>query len=441
MARQPRLSAEEIAARTPASRDRYTDFLRFASLAVVVLGHWLLAVVVVKDGRVETERLLTAVPATVWLTWIFQVMPIFFMVGGFANATSLARRPDAVNWIRARARRLMRPIVPLFIVWVALTALLAYGGLDASVVRKMSWAAVVPVWFLAAYLVIVALAPMTYRLHQRHGASALAAMCLLALGVDVVFRFTGLAPGIGYANYVLVWGAIHQVGYFWHDGRLPERLGPMLLMAAAGYAGLLMLTQFAGYPLSMVAGAEKPTNTTPPSIALLFLALGQLGLLLALRRPAQAWLGKPRPWANVVRGSAVMMSVFLWHMTALIIVAAALIATGMWPDLHPTQALWWLIRPIWLAVLAVVLAGLVLVVGRFERAGPAPHIGAGGVLAVTFGILATSASLGLLVHDGIYDASYPLGVPWAELILLAGGLWALGVVGPQTNPAPGQDDG
>ena len=35
---------KELAAATPASRDRYVDFLRAASIAGVVFGHWFIAI-------------------------------------------------------------------------------------------------------------------------------------------------------------------------------------------------------------------------------------------------------------------------------------------------------------------------------------------------------------------------------------------------------------
>jgi hypothetical protein len=37
-------TASELARQTPATRDRYVDFLRLFSIATVVLGHWLIAV-------------------------------------------------------------------------------------------------------------------------------------------------------------------------------------------------------------------------------------------------------------------------------------------------------------------------------------------------------------------------------------------------------------
>jgi hypothetical protein len=51
------LSAAQLAARTPRSRDRYVDLLRVFSLAAVVLGHWLMAVLIVgADGRVAAAN-------------------------------------------------------------------------------------------------------------------------------------------------------------------------------------------------------------------------------------------------------------------------------------------------------------------------------------------------------------------------------------------------
>jgi hypothetical protein len=50
-----------------------------------------------RRGDRALADLLEVAPWTQWLTWIFQVMPIFFVVGGFANAAS---------WESARARGL-----------------------------------------------------------------------------------------------------------------------------------------------------------------------------------------------------------------------------------------------------------------------------------------------------------------------------------------------
>jgi len=78
-----------MAAKTPAERNRYVDFLRAVSILMVVTGHWLIVALYYEDGSLTTSSLLVIRPGTQWLTWVFQVMPIFFIVGGYANAVSL----------------------------------------------------------------------------------------------------------------------------------------------------------------------------------------------------------------------------------------------------------------------------------------------------------------------------------------------------------------
>jgi peptidoglycan/LPS O-acetylase OafA/YrhL len=83
-------SAKAMAAKAPPERNRYVDFLRALSILAVVVGHWLVAAPYIKDGAVEGGHLLGILPWTQWLTWGFQVMPLFFLVGGFSNGVSWA---------------------------------------------------------------------------------------------------------------------------------------------------------------------------------------------------------------------------------------------------------------------------------------------------------------------------------------------------------------
>ena len=87
-ARQLWTRAGELSDATPAARNRYVDFLRAASIAVVVLGHWLVAAPYLSGGEIVPGHMLGLAPWTQWLTLGMQVMPIFFLVGGFANAVA-----------------------------------------------------------------------------------------------------------------------------------------------------------------------------------------------------------------------------------------------------------------------------------------------------------------------------------------------------------------
>src|SRR5262245_300567 len=112
------LQAAELAAQTPAARNRTVDFLRAASILVVILGHWTSAAPDLDaEGKLAATHVLALADWTHWLTWVIQVMPVFFMVGGFSNGlTWRAARRDGVpysGWLAGRLRRLVWPVLPL----------------------------------------------------------------------------------------------------------------------------------------------------------------------------------------------------------------------------------------------------------------------------------------------------------------------------------------
>ena len=448
------LGAREIDARTPAGRNRYADALRLLAIAVVVYGHWLISVVTIEDGRLDGVSLLAVEPATQLLTWVFQVMPLFFFVGGYANAAAylaaVRRGVGWADWVRGRARRLLRPAVPLVALWVPLGGALAAIGVPRDLVQFATTLVVVPVWFLAAYLVVCTLVPITHGWHRRRPLGALLTLVGLALVVDLAHQ-AGV-PLVGWSNFLWVWGAIHQAGYLWHDADraasgatdaprlLPSTPTGALTLALAGYAALLALTTLAGYPASMV-GVDEATrsNNSPPSVALLALAAGQVGLSLAARGPAERLLARPRVWATVVVAGSSVMTVFLWHMTAMVVIAAALVPLGVWPDTVRIDATWWLLRLPWLAACTVVLVGLLALFRGFEVSGP-PRTRP-SVVRATLGVALATGGLGLLVFGGLHRPGTVTGVPWVPLGATVVGLGALGALRaprrPERLPAPG----
>src|SRR5512132_1061006 len=116
--------ARDLAAATPETRNRYADLLRVASIFVVVIGHWLMAVLEYEDGSFVGKNLLEIATWTHILTWIFQVMPIFFIVGGFTNAgswRSASRRGVSyATWLRGRSARLLGPALVFVAFWTVL---------------------------------------------------------------------------------------------------------------------------------------------------------------------------------------------------------------------------------------------------------------------------------------------------------------------------------
>lgn len=426
-------TAASIDERTPAERDRFVDLVRVVAILVVVLGHWLVAVVAVEDGRLVASQLLVVAPWTRWATWVMQVMPLFFIVGGRVNAGSLdrarGRGESSALWVRRRSRRLLRPMMSLLAVWVPLGFVLRWVGLPEPVIERASEVAFLPLWFLVVYALVIVLAPTTHWLHRRAGWWVPLGATVLVAIVDGLDR-AGV-PTVGQVNQLLVFAIAHQVGYLWAEGRLPfGRRGSWL--TAAGLLWAILLVLVLDYPVSMV-GVEGPTpsNATPPSLALVALTVAQVGVLLALRAPCERWLHRSElAWAAVATIGTAIITIFLWHMTALVVVASLTHLAGWWPDVVPTGAAWWALRPVWVLLCAAALVPLVLLFRGAERVGPPP---VGGPVRTISGALATTGGLYVILESGLYDGDRALRVPVGALALLVAGTALLGVIGRPTR--------
>ncbi|MGC0327600.1 hypothetical protein RKD23_000590 [Streptomyces sp. SAI-170] len=421
-------SVRELAAATPASRDRYVDLLRVASLTVVVLGHWLMAAVT-PDG--EVGNLLAVVPGLQILTWALQVMPVFFFVGGFSHALAHRSRPQYAVFLRARLQRLLRPTMVFIGAWSALALAVQLLGADDGLTGVALRLVAQPLWFIGIYLAMVAFTPPLLRLHGRWGWGAFAALVGGAVLVDVL-RFAAGVPYVAFLNFGLVWLAIHQLGFLRADGLIRR---PALL-AAVGLVGAALLVGFGPYPLSMVGmPGEKVSNMAPPTLALLCHGLWLVGAVELLKRPGARFTARARVWRAVVAANGVAMTAFLWHLTAMLGVYGTLLALGIRLP-QPASAAWWAQVPVRLAAAAALTALLVTLFRRFEqppavaaaRAGASGsgggnrHLAALGITLALFGVLGLSMTGfgGLLEGHTATLVAVQVSAPVAVAMGLAG---------------------
>jgi Acyltransferase family len=395
---------DRIAAATPASRDRVVDFLRAASIVAVVFGHWFIGIVWWQDGVLRTTSAV-GVTTGLWLaTWFFQVMPVFFFVGGFSNLVSLdaSRRrgdPDSA-FVLSRVKRLLRPSLVFFAVWTVVIVALHLLDVGAPTGPRI-WPGVRllrlflppgatlpfgPLWFLAVYLVVVSIAPWMVDLHRRYRWRVVATMVLGAVLADVIGFQLGVS-WVRWANVAFVLLLPYQLGFFYADGtfgRLPKRV--FWGMVAVGLGGLVLLTNppfwrsfgdvrfdwFPGigaYPKSLLGtDVELVSNAYPPTVCFLLGGVWSIGAVMLLRPYLARWLEHPRPWKVTIFLNSVIMTLFLWHMTAYLLAVLTLLPLGLGHQ-HDSTAGWWLERPLWIGMSAVYLAVLVAIFGRFER----PH--------------------------------------------------------------------
>ncbi len=423
--------ARELAARTPARRNRTVDLLRAASISVVVLGHWLMAAPAVDRGALTLSDMLEIAPWSQWLTWAFQVMPLFFIVGGYANQASWeAARRDGRGygaWLAARLRRLIGPVVPLVAVWAGMAAAAKRLGVGEDTIRISSDAAFTPTWFLAVYVMVVVVVPATHALWQRFGMRSFWGFALGAGAVDALAFGAGLG-WLRWANYGFVWLGVQQLGYAWRAGSLGG-LGAGLGWVSGALALLLALVGLASYPISMITvPGQEVSNSRPPTVALLALGVLQVGLVRLCERPLRRWLERERPWAGTVLVNGIIMTLYLWHATAMVwIVGLAHLLGGFGLGVAPGSAAWWLTRPLWLGACALVLALCVPVFGRFELGA---RTGAPAALPAWQGVVGAAGvctGLAFLALNGI-GAPGALGVHvGAVLLTLAAAGLAMGV--------------
>lgn len=400
-------SAGDLAAQTPPGRNRAVDFYRAAAMAVVAVGHWLGTVVVLDDGRLDGGNLLDFAPEYGWFTWIGQVMPLFFFVGGFASATSLRsaerRGVRSADWIATRLRRMVAPAAALAAFWaIALVVGGAVGGL--GIVGLAAAGAAIPLWFLANYAIDTALAPFTFRwFRARPAAFAGTLLALFALAEAAGFAGVRFVPQL---NWVIGWLGFQVLGFAWQDGLLPTGRR-LVALAAAFWALALAAVTIGPWPAVMLHhGGLEHSPTHPPSTALLLYGFAYSCTAAALAPAVDRWLSRStRAWRITIAANAVAMSVYLWHMTAGMVVIGAAHLAGLIPSVQAgTSAWWWTKIPFLLANIAV-LVPIVKRVAPIEQrqllGGPTTWRGSLGSLLVVAALLSASIKAWSSPHVGV----------------------------------------
>ena len=431
-------AAARLAEKTPAKRNRCVDFLRAVSILVVVMGHWLMAAPWVDAEGVHISHLLDVSPWARWLTWVMQVMPIFFFVGGYSNGISwdAACRDGTLyrDWLSSRLTRLLGPVLVLVLFWIVTASVAQGAGVSAGMTRVGSQVALVPTWFLAVYALVILLVPLTRVAWKSMGMSSIAIPFLLAGLVDGAYFGLDWTEA-GWVNYLFVWVGVHQLGYAWLDGRFASRLRSSL-WCIIGFGTLVALTELGPWPHSLVGvPGQVVSNTEPPHLPLVALAAFQFGGIMLIERLLARLLAGSRLWTATVLINGMIMTVFLWHSTVMMLLFGVSIWLGrIGLEVMPGTGDWWWTRLVWVAVFAVSLLPVVLIFSRFERPSrskapsPAPWR-----MVVGSGLMVVG--LALLASGGI-GGTGPLGLRLVPILLTLGGaeVVGVGVIGSLATP-------
>lgn len=361
-------------ARTAASsidlskRDLTLDLARvFCVLLVVAIHLMMVGVGTGPDGELiaqtPTESPLGAAPWFPIATWIGQIMPLFFVVGGFASITawrSLTRRGGtAADYVRNRVLRLAQPALPLYVFYVVVIGGAMAFGVAPELVTLAVQGAASPLWFLAAYTLCQALVPLMVAWHTRAPRATLVVLLAGAVLVDALRYATGIDQ-VGLLNLFFVWLLVQQLGFWYADGWFARRSWWQLVgLAVVAYAALVPLTTWGPYSDNML------TNLNPPTLPLIALAVGQTCILRLLRPALAALMNTHAARAVVFLAGTRLMTIYLWHLPVILIVTgASLLIPGAAPT--PGSDAWWWSRPVLYVLVLLAVFGLSFLVGRWE---------------------------------------------------------------------------
>lgn len=318
---------DEVTAATPQTRDRAIDVIRIAALAGVVLGHTVMATSAVRDDVFLWGNLLTTSSVLQALTWVFQIMPLFFFAGVAACVDSWRPGSSWGGWLLRRCTRLYRPVFWYLAFWaVTLTALRLV--LPVHVYDPIAGVSIQLLWFLGAYVLVLAAVPALAHITTAiQAASTVAGVYVVIALVDAIRLHTERLTALGYLNTV-VWLIPAVFGVAYRRRLIAGRTAA--LVGAGALVVNIAVVALGPYELSLVGiDTQQVKNMTPPSLLLAGHAIMMCAFAIAAAPAIARWALRPRVWWLAAIGNSGAMTLYLWHMPALLATHLAFAYLGL----------------------------------------------------------------------------------------------------------------
>ncbi|MBB2993132.1 hypothetical protein FHR72_004639 [Mycolicibacterium iranicum] len=400
----------EVEANTPPGRDRPIDVIRITALIGVVVGHTVMATSTIRDDVFLWSNLLTESPIFQALTWVFQIMPLFFFAGVAASVQSWQPGGSWGNWLMRRCTRLYRPVFYYLAFWAATLTVLKLL-LPVHVYEPVAGISTQLLWFLGAYVLVLAAVPLLAHLTTtRRFVAAVAGAYAFVAVVDAVRITTEMPVIFGYLN-LSMWLIPGMFGVAYRRGLLTAR--PALLLGAAMFAVNVALVAYGPYELSLVGiETQQLKNMSPPSLLLTGHAIMMCALAIAAAPAIARWARRPRVWWLTVIGNTGAMTLYLWHIPLLLGMHLVFAHLG-YPRFDPAAPDFVALSVLQMLLMALMVGAAFLVLRPLENdplpfwdggsvAGPGLRSTAVGLLLCVAGA-ATLASVGWGLKDlGLY---------------------------------------
>ena len=317
---------------TSISRERFIDFLKTFGLLLLVFNSFSFLNINYSGGEYLIINNSFSSSNSSIVTWFTVGLPIFIFSMGFTNLiawySNVGRDGSQWNYLVDRINSLLGPVLVLiFAVSISLNVLLRSNLLPnyltttedgvISLVEFTLW----PLWLVSIYMVMVMFAPLTIYLHKKYPYPTLVLLVLVTIFIDIVEVPLNYSY-IQVFNYLFFWLTIHQLGYFYADGKIQMFKKSIYFLSSVVLYGFLYyqvifnekVINFANYRLNSIS------NEDPPSAYYLIASFAFLFLLISLQKNIVKLLNNRKVWLIFSHIHSNIYTIYLWHLISLIIV-------------------------------------------------------------------------------------------------------------------------
>ncbi|PPK68954.1 hypothetical protein V5P93_001324 [Actinokineospora auranticolor] len=337
-------------------RAAYLGFLRVAALSAIVLADTVLAF----------APLLGLSGAALWpMTWLLQLVPLFFFAGGDSNLlawkAAVADGYGYGGYLAGRVCWLIRPVLALVTAWLVVPLSLDLLDTPDAGIDAFGRLIAQPLWLLGLYLLVVGATPVMHWLHRKLPVATPAAQALTVAGLGLF----GSGTTAAYAGGIVLAALFGQLSFHYADGAFDAVPRQALALVGAGaLGGLVLLTGVGGHTRELIAEPAGTASFVPSALGVLLLGLAQVCLVVAPRAARVRLVAHGGLARAVCRVRSAPMTLYLVYLCAMLLVAGLIGAAGTAG--LPTTAVDWLVRPSTLLALALLGVPTVLVYLLFE---------------------------------------------------------------------------
>ena len=313
-------------ANTSISRERFIDFTKIIGLLFLMINSFTLLRLKNSGGELFVSNLSVNSQSLMVVTWFTAGMSLFFFSMGFNNLiawySNVGRDGSQWNYLVDRINALIGPVLVWIIaITVSLNILLNLNMIpdflttfEDGVISSVEFS-LWPLWLVSIYLVMVMFAPFTIYIHKKYPYLSMTIFIILIILIDSLNFPINLAY-IKVFNYLFFWLTIHQIGYFFADGKLQlikKNIFPAVSIISYGYlyyqlsVNKLFLS-FSSYRLSEL------NNEDPPTTIYFVATIGLLSLLFSVKNIIEKILNNNYLWKVFSILHSNIYTLYLWHL-------------------------------------------------------------------------------------------------------------------------------